>query len=731
MRFTRWLAVVFGVGVAVTSLGATGCAGLLGDFTTSDEASDGGVDSSLVADANGTADGTVNTGGDANGADANGPSDGTFADTNSGDAPSSEDAGDSAPGPCGPGEKMCSGTCRSTSNPAFGCDDGDPSCAPCALTHAVAGCTAGACSIASCTPGFNDCNGVASDGCETLGKCPCDSTSCPDGCCDNGGNCQTSGMTTCGVHGASCNECVTGQVCNSAGGCQCDPSCGTCCSNDVCVAESDTTCGNGGGSCTGCASGTTCAQTGTIYQCVCTPGSCNNGCCTIDPGGGIQTATCTTTELPAACGLHGATCAACGSGVGCVAATGQCTCGISSCGTGCCTTDVNGKPECEMQSAQSPSSCGNDGSTCAPCSAANTCTGGACSCPATAKICSNVCTDVQNDAQNCGTCGHSCVDEMCSNGQCVQVTLAVAPTPDGGPSPSVEGLVVASSAVYYTVSEGGSSTGSAQKITLPPVAGCAPNCSSLVVGGLDFPTGIVLGGTATSKTQEIYVGVSSTGTILLDANGVTSTAANNAGPSGYGTGLITDSTNVYYGDNGSGVTSCPLGTDCTSVTTTGSTVATGVAAMFMAVDDGKVLYFSDFGPDVYRCTLPSCVATGLTSLVSNANEASYLHVDATSIFWIDRGTSPFENGTITRSNKATGAAITTYTKSADYAQGITADATNVYWGERDGVYACPIGGCTAAGPTKIGTAQTTQDVDEDTQFVYWGDYGGNVYRVAK
>jgi hypothetical protein len=195
-------------------------------------------------------------------------------------------------------------------------------------------------------------------------------------------------------------------------------------------------------------------------------------------------------------------------------------------------------------------------------------------------------------------------------------------------------------------------------------------------------------------------------------------------------GIIADSGHVYYG-NSSGVTSCALGASCNGPAAPGTPVAPNTTfATYMAVDDGSVLYFSDFGADVYRCTLPSCVATGLTKLVSTGTTTTFLYVDATSIFWIDRETDNCDCH-ITRSNKSTGAVITTYATNICAAQGIRADASKVYWGAQDGVYSCPLAGCGTAAPTKIGTAETTDAIDQDASYVYWVDYGGSVYRVAK
>ena len=68
-------------------------------------------------------------------------------------------------GRCGSLEKICNDTCASTLSPAVGC--AAESCAPCELPNAVPLCESGRCAIATCELGFGNCNGLASDGCET------------------------------------------------------------------------------------------------------------------------------------------------------------------------------------------------------------------------------------------------------------------------------------------------------------------------------------------------------------------------------------------------------------------------------------------------------------------------------------------------------------------------------------------------------------------------------------
>lgn len=65
------------------------------------------------------------------------------------------------------------------------------------------------------------------------------------------------------------------------------------------------------------------------------------------------------------------------------------------------------------------------GSSCTePCSGGQTCQEGTCECPEDEpERCSERCTDLLTDSDNCGRCGHSCHDGGCSDGRCEAITL--------------------------------------------------------------------------------------------------------------------------------------------------------------------------------------------------------------------------------------------------------------------------------------------------------------------
>jgi hypothetical protein len=75
------------------------------------------------------------------------------------------DASPDADGGCPPLSKPCGAACAPLDDPSLGC--ADPSCAPCAVGNATAGCTQGACSIVDCPSGLGNCDANVANGCET------------------------------------------------------------------------------------------------------------------------------------------------------------------------------------------------------------------------------------------------------------------------------------------------------------------------------------------------------------------------------------------------------------------------------------------------------------------------------------------------------------------------------------------------------------------------------------
>lgn len=268
-------------------------------------------------------------------------------------------------------------------------------CAP--IAGSMSTCVAGACALV-CMPGFGDCDGDPSNGCENdlmaptaCGSCTndctipntvsiCDASACMVTGCDVGfGDCDADAthgceqsldtLTHCGACGVSCAPV------NAAGTC----------ATRMCAIES---CNMGFGDCdmdptTGCETplttlvdcgvcGTACALAGGTETCAtgtCAIDTCDVGVgdCDMDPTTGCERPLTTLTD-----------CGACGTACAPPNATGSCgtgTCAVATCDTGfgdCDTSAING---CEVNLVIDDLHCG----TCAiVCGAAESCFGSAC-----------------------------------------------------------------------------------------------------------------------------------------------------------------------------------------------------------------------------------------------------------------------------------------------------------------------------------------------------------------
>jgi hypothetical protein len=192
----------------------------------------------------------------------------------------------------------------------------------------------------------------------------CNATTCPSGCCDPTGTCQTgSAITQCGTLGESCQNCTaegfslcdpTRRACGNLVP-DCDPAtCSGCCEGNVCFAGSDPNeCGVNGAACAHCeTSGLACSN----QQCVkpaCGPGTCS-GCCFGQD--------CISGSDSTACGTGGQVC------TNCAANGGTCDNGVCQGQTGC---NPNNCPGCCIAtvclSGTDPDACGTGGQECTNC----------------------------------------------------------------------------------------------------------------------------------------------------------------------------------------------------------------------------------------------------------------------------------------------------------------------------------------------------------------------------
>lgn len=270
----------------------------------------------------------------------------------------------------------------------------------CDLTHASETCASGSCTLTTCETGWGNCNGDATDGCETPLNTVTDCAQCATPCdLANGTEACGSGvclLVACDTGFANCDG-------NSANGCE--------------TALGTTT------HCSGC--GQACAPAHATAACVtgaCAVAACEIGWgnCDTNPANGCEAPLTTT-----------ANCSACGQPCSLPNALEDCStglCRVSACEPlfgNCNGTDLDG---CEASLA-SAAHCGQCNHPCELAHASETCTAGACtlaSCDTGWGNCDGVsgngCEIPTTTVTDCGSCGRACdlahATETCGSGAC-------------------------------------------------------------------------------------------------------------------------------------------------------------------------------------------------------------------------------------------------------------------------------------------------------------------------
>ncbi len=313
---------------------------------------------------------------------------------------------------CAPGFADCN------QQPADGCEqalDTQTDCGacgtPCVIPNAQTSCQSGSCEFSGCVPGFGDCDGDLSNGCER----PLDT------------------LTNCGACGVACSA----------------PNADTSCAGGVCQLVS---CANGYDDCdgltaTGCeAPLDTLADCGSCATPCQIPGAENLAC----SGGVCSAASCAPFFADCdgdslSCETDLRTLSDCvGCGVGCGDANGRlasatASCASGSCGVGVCDPgfgDCDGSPGngCEV-ALDSLVDCGGCNVPCARANASESCAGGNCvtlGCEPGFENCdgadANGCEAALGSNAHCGACNDVCgANETCQSGSCVGQFITFQP----------------------------------------------------------------------------------------------------------------------------------------------------------------------------------------------------------------------------------------------------------------------------------------------------------------
>jgi hypothetical protein len=299
-------------------------------------------------------------------------------------------------------EMSCPETCNGQDDDCDGRIDEVDERSQCQLDNAVSVCADNDCLIASCKSGFVDCNGVASDGCES----------------------RLDSAAHCGVCGHRCSFPNASSRCD-AGTCRladcesdfsdCDGSLNNGCERSLTTLQD---CGACGESCS-LANAVTSCETGrcVFARCAAGYGDCNGDAPKLSDGDGCETKL----DSPEHCGSCKLKC----SGPTPYCSGGRCTSLICDPGRADCDND-NQLCEADLRSL---SDCGACGESCGPLSNATvSCATGQCAatCRSGFKDCdatpANGCETSVQTTSNCGQCGEPCgyanATTSCATGTC-------------------------------------------------------------------------------------------------------------------------------------------------------------------------------------------------------------------------------------------------------------------------------------------------------------------------
>ncbi len=355
---------------------------------------------------------------------------------------------------CASGQVNCGGSCVDPQVSVAHCGRCGAACAP---PNAVARCAMGACGIASCAPGFADCDGQVSNGCEravdtvtNCGRCDvacalpnavnacvagaCAVARCNAGFLDCDGNpangCEVNGDRDafhCGACGARCAATTGVAVCVA----------GTCGTSSVMCPAGQAECGGSPSDCeTNITTAQNCGRCANVCAIPNAMSACMNGACAladcregfancdVDLANGCEVSTASDANN---CGACGSRCPARPNAAS-VCAAGQCR--LGACNQGFADCDGSAANGCEVDLRSSPTSCGACGARCAAPNATSACVSGQCAIGACSQGFANCDGNVGNgcevnlreSATNCGTCGNTCVlpnaSPRCEQGAC-------------------------------------------------------------------------------------------------------------------------------------------------------------------------------------------------------------------------------------------------------------------------------------------------------------------------
>ncbi len=536
--------------------------------------------------------------------------------------------------------------------------------------------------------------------------CPAGQKSCGGSCMPFNPNIGCGDPTTC----APCSFPNAGAMCNASNQCAmgaCNTGFADCNMNPADGCEVNTT--NDPNNCDGC--GLVCALPNAVAGCTnatCTISSCNPGFadCNMNPADGCEI---NVTNDPTHCGTCTNACNLANAVPGCT--NGSCT--IAACNPGF--ADCNGNPAdgCEINTTNDPSHCSSCTLVCPP---TEVCQSSMCTCSAGLTFCptNNMCTNLQTDGSNCGTCGHSCQGGGCSGGMCQPVIL-------GSVAGNGQGIAVDATSVYFTVNL-------PPNVYKCPLTGCGGSPAIIFAQG--------------ASADQLHYSPSMNWIFVADPNGGHEFAITPTGATIWVDGFpinphgqAEDATYVYFGE--SGANNGQIDKVQKSSNSFIGTIGTGLGGYVwhVAYDPGTTNVFGAINGAGSPSKVVQCPSAIGGACISQGTFGTCLDVAVGGgrVFYTDWGSTASNAGLYSASTSGlTGPMVMATGTNYQATSAVTTDATKVYFGGSGNVYSCAFAGCPGGVGTILASGfSTMRAMTNDSVAVYWIDDNGTVAKVAK
>jgi hypothetical protein len=358
-----------------------------------------------------------------------------------------------------------------------------------------------------------------------------------------------------------------------------------------------------------------------------------------------------------------------------------------------------------------PATCGG---SCTPCAAPSngvaSCNGVSCqvTCDPGYSACATGCCgcgDVQNDPNNCGSCGHSCGGEACVDGVCGSTVVATGQA-------NAYAIAADDVNVYWTT------TGAASAVLQAPVGG--GGATVLFSSPNDFPAALAVLQGQVYFTDEIQPG--SVSRVPIGGGAYVPVASNLDYPGALvaSGGSLFFTLNDFTSQTGGSIASTPA--QGGTLTTISGSQSFGQQPS-LAIADGNA-YWTTYS-DVVSAPLAGGTQTTLASQVY----ATAVAADAVNVYY----GSTLSGGVVVQQPAHGGAAITIATGQY-YPNAVATDDTSIYWTTGQGaagtVMRAPIGGGT---PVTLAANQADPSgLALNSKSLFWVDFGdGSIKSVPK